>query len=125
MKLIKIDIDKPRISTHDVNKILKVKSILGLDINSVKIEKSHSGNYHITFEVQNNLNDFEIVAIQAMMGSDYKRECYNLLRVASGKFKNKEWNILFKKKINIKLPKHLNTSHPFKSHGKNKGDKGF
>ena len=99
MKQLKIDIDKKRISMQQANRIIKVKSMLGLDITNIIIQKSHNNNHHILIEIQNKVNDLELVCIQALMNSAYKREIYNLLRVHSGKFKRQEWNVLFIKKL--------------------------
>ena len=101
MNIIKLDIDKPYISMQNANRIIKVKNILGLDIIDIDIHKSTNGNYHILIEVLNPINDYEIICIQILMLSDYKRECFNLLRIHSNKFISNgvEWNVLFTHKL--------------------------
>lgn len=103
MREIMLDIDNKNISTSLVNKWDWIIYFLGLDVVDVTVNKSTSGNNHVTFTVLNNINDYEHVFIQLAMGSDLKRECFNLLRIHSGKFKNQSWNVLFKNKWEYKL----------------------
>lgn len=103
MTTIKLDFDKKEFSWHRINKVIL---LLRLDITDVSVEKSKHG-WHITLNIKNKMNDHEIVCVQSLMGSDYKRECFNLLRVHSGKFPNQSWNVLFKKKFNLVIPKSI------------------
>ena len=62
--------------------------------------------YHIYFTLEHKLSDPEIIALQAIMGSDYRREMFNWLRTANGnwekyKEKNLEWNVMFSSKKRI------------------------
>lgn len=101
MKTIKLDIDNKNLSIQQINRICNTKSMLGLDITDIRMTKTKNG-FHIEMDLLNPINDFELVCIQALMNSDYKREIYNLLRVHSKRFKKQKWNVLFIKKIKIK-----------------------
>jgi hypothetical protein len=102
MRTLKIDIDSKTISQRQVNRMDWIIAFFRLDILDIKLTESRKG-WHIEFIIQNPINDYEIVLLQLLLGSDWKRECFNLLRVHSGKFKNQSWNILFKKKWRIRF----------------------
>lgn len=107
MKQIKLDIDKYCISNQQVARINKIITLLKLDILFVEVHRSQNKKYHIILHCANKITDYELVCIQALMGSDYKRECFNLLRVKSNKFKKQSWNVLFLKKFQINLMSNL------------------
>ena len=55
--------------------------------------------WHLVIQWNRSFTPLEIIAIQAVLGSDRKREAYNLARVFSGKASNARWNLLFEYKI--------------------------
>lgn len=55
--------------------------------------------WHLIIKWNRRFTPREIVAIQCVLGSDRKREAYNLARVLSGKARNYRWNLLFDYKL--------------------------
>ena len=53
--------------------------------------------YHVRLHTAVTLEDYEIIILQLMLGSDWARECWNYGRVLNGESMN-EWNVLFEKK---------------------------
>lgn len=96
--LIKLDIDRKVYSGS--SRIFAVCSLLNLKIISSRMLRSQNGNFHWIIELEQSLNPIQTVAIQALMGSDWKRECFNLLRANQLKDKSStvknHWNVLFK-----------------------------
>ena len=107
MKTIKLDIDKKRISLEDVERIDWHIAFFNLDCVDIRVYNSASGNKHIEIDILNDVNDYELVFLQLAMGSDNKRECFNLLRVSSEAFSNQSWNVLFRNKFHILLNRKI------------------
>lgn len=101
VSIIKIDYDTHKKTFARINNVIM---FLRLDVVNCNVVKTRRG-YHIELEIKNKVNDYELVALQCLMQSDYKREMFNLLRVHSGKFPKQSWNVLFKKKWEIALNK--------------------
>ena len=57
-----------------------------------------TNGYHLFLNCDNELTDYEIVFIQLLLGSDWRKEAFSLLRIKQG---CKDWNVLFTKKIQI------------------------
>ena len=65
-------------------------------LKSIKVRETVKG-YHFYINVLTNrkLKDVEIIYIQLALGSDYKREGFNMIRSAEGNTKIEDWNMLF------------------------------
>ncbi len=107
VSVVKVDIDykPPNVSlfAKEFAKKLKfVSKLLNLTVESVEAFETEKG-YHVYvyFSGSRKLEDVEILVIQLALGSDYKRELYNMTRVLSEKY-NGKWNVMFKYK-NCKL----------------------
>ena len=74
--------------------------LLELNPLSCKVFSTKHG-YHVYVTVVEDLNNLELVCVQAILGSDFKRECFNFNRVKFNPlgFKS-DWNVLFNKKWN-------------------------
>lgn len=80
-----------------LERVSMVRSILSIRPHMLRIDKTKHG-YHLVIVWSETLSKAETVAIQAILGSDYKRELLNLMRVrskAKGKFCEQFWNILY------------------------------
>lgn len=99
MPIIKIDYDTHKKTFNRINNVIY---FLRLDVYDCKVQRTKRG-WHVELYIKNKVNDWELVILQLLMQSDYKREMFNLLRVHSGKFKNQSWNVLFKKKVTVAL----------------------
>jgi hypothetical protein len=58
---------------------------------------THGRHFTIGFTTDKRLTDADIVFLQLLLFSDWKRELHNWLRVRSG---CKKWNVLYKQKFN-------------------------
>jgi len=93
MKTLKLDLDgKYSLSTF-LDRIWILK-YLGLRITKVRIYDTTNG-FHAQLTCDNQINDVKAAFIQALLGSDYRREFCNLLKIERG---SKNWNVLFKRK---------------------------
>jgi hypothetical protein len=70
----------------------------------IRCDRTKKG-WHVTIKINHRLECAEIVAIQAICRSDFKRETLNLMRViamrkyGASKFWKKRWNILYSGKL--------------------------
>jgi len=100
---LKLDFDfKPRsakrLAKEIANKLNFLKTFFGISVIDVKVYETNKG-LHLYISLYSNveLTDEDIVVLQLALGSDYKREIFNWLRVRS-RDKFKHWNVLFKVK---------------------------
>jgi len=93
MKTLRLDLDgKYGLSTFlERTWILKY---LGVKVVGVKIHHTMNG-FHARLICDNRIDDVKAAFIQALLGSDYRRELSNLLKIERG---SKNWNVLFKQK---------------------------
>jgi hypothetical protein len=71
-----------------------------------RIDKTRRG-YHVIIHYPFRFLPAEQVALQAILGSDRRRESLNLMRALSlarypSRIRAKEWNILFRAKLRLK-----------------------
>ena len=99
--VLKIDIDRINISFFTVKSIQLLARNFTLKKLIIKTSPSRKG-HHIVLCLKEEMTDSEIIAWQFAIGSDKKRERYNLLRHTHGN-KMKDWNILFPKKVKRKI----------------------
>jgi hypothetical protein len=92
------DMDSQRAPT--LERAFRIARILGIRIRWVRLDRSHSGRWHMLIEWAARFSKLETIALQAMLGSDYKRELFNLYRVRSG-VKSRRWNFLFESKLDL------------------------
>jgi hypothetical protein len=55
--------------------------------------------WHVVIGLSISITPIETVALQAILGSDPRRESLNLMRVLYGGGSDKRWNILYKRKL--------------------------
>jgi hypothetical protein len=60
---------------------------------------AHGRHFTINFTTDKKLTDADIVFLQLLLFSDWKRELHNWLRVRSG---CKKWNVLYRQKFDSK-----------------------
>jgi hypothetical protein len=63
-------------------------------------QSKHGIHVRIAFKSELKISDFDLVFMQLILMSDWKREVFNWKRVRSGL---KKWNVLFKRKYNNKM----------------------
>lgn len=99
--LIKIDIDKPKISLFTMVSLKYISQHYTIKKLTIATSPSKRG-YHLVICLKEVLPDTEIIALQFMCGSDRKRERFNMLRYMKG-LSMRQWNLLFPNKINRKI----------------------
>ena len=110
MSVIKLDFDNPIEDwfRYDYSKFLRrmtvVESILKCDLSWFNVEESKGGNVHVFIATETVFSDLEVLAIQAILGSDYVREAFNFTRIKAGQ---KNWNILFDGKPYMSMNGHI------------------
>jgi hypothetical protein len=72
--------------------------ITGLKPRVIRYDRTRRG-WHVLIAWSKALTPTEQVAIQAALGSDYRRETYNLARIFGGRSKNPRFNLLFERKL--------------------------
>ena len=84
--------------------IRAVCSIVGVRVRDVRHDRTARG-FHVVVMLRDRMTRAEIVAIQAVLGSDSKREALNLMRARSirlhgcpREFRDR-WNLLFERKL--------------------------
>jgi len=104
--VLKLDCDRKL----DRIRIADALSLLGIKPLRASVFRTANG-FHVYIHIKGSLTDMETVALQVILGSDYRRECFNLMRVRSNNFKDGSWNILFsRKKYAIKKKKLIKIS---------------
>ena len=61
--------------------IKRANELLGDLFLDYGISKSASGNTHVVIRLRRDVTQFEAIIIAVLMGSDFKRECFNWLRL--------------------------------------------
>jgi hypothetical protein len=105
MSLIKLDFDFKRRPTKELQKVFAVMGMASVTLKSCQISRSQHDGWHVILETVAHLPDWEIVTLQALCGSDWKRETFNYIRVKSLSLKRgwerdywrKNWNVLFER----------------------------
>lgn len=92
--MLDYDTKKPFCFRH----IAWVARRLRFRLNWVSYQRTVRG-WHILVQCNRKFSPMETVALQAILGSDRKRETFNLCRILSGKISDNRWNLLFKEKL--------------------------
>lgn len=75
-----------------------------------ELDRTRHG-WHLIVKWNRRLQPAEIIAIQAILGSDYKREIHNLMRAMSGGVRSilgaERWNLLYSSKTAVRPRKAL------------------
>lgn len=93
MKTLKLDLDG-KYSLSEFLKRIWILKYLGIRVLQVKIHHTTNG-FHARVRCDNQIDDKTAIFIQLALGSDYRREICNLLKLERGA---KNWNMLFKRK---------------------------
>lgn len=96
---LKLDIDNA-LNKHEMKRIATVLEMYsehtGNKISDIEVFSTRNG-FHVYIYLQKLISNASIVALQAILGSDYRRETFNLLRITKNP-NNQYWNVLFNKK---------------------------
>ena len=96
MKTLKLDLD----GKNGLDVFLDrrwIMKYMGLKV--VDVRCSHTTNgWHLELDVDAEIDDIKAIFMQLALGSDYRREVCNLLRIERGCH---DWNTLFKRKFKV------------------------
>lgn len=103
MEILKLDID----GRLDWKRIRSVIEMFNLDVDFARSSISSTlHGYHIYLGINSNtkIDDRELCFMQAVMGSDWRREILNWMRITRGAaWQKRNWNVLFMKKFSVDL----------------------
>ncbi len=79
-------------------RLFQVSLFLPIALVSIDVKET-TGGFHIRIELSSSLelNDKDIVFLQLLLGSDWRREVFNFRRIHEGVFAD-NWNVLFLEK---------------------------
>lgn len=102
--MLKIDLDSKNLADWDEFKkrFYELSCIWDLSYNSFEVYETNKG-YHIYLDMSEHevfKSNWACLTLQACLGSDYKREMFNLFRLETNKGKTEYWNVMFKIKYN-------------------------
>jgi DNA primase catalytic subunit len=93
MKVLKLDLDGKNGFTDFLDRLWLLRGF-GLAPKKVLVYHTENG-YHVRMYCDNNIDDKTACFMQLALGSDYRREVFNWLRIERG---CKNWNLLFGRK---------------------------
>ena len=97
MTLLYLDFDG-RIPDGLIDRIVWTAKLWQWSIEAVRFDRTRRG-WHVVVGIHEEVEPAMIVAAQAILGSDYKREAFNLMRVQSldsvSPFWRARWNVLY------------------------------
>ena len=97
MTLLYVDIDGP-LPPRVLDRVVWCLRLWGWTPEAVRFDRTRRG-WHVVVGVQEVLEPSVIVAAQSVLGSDYKREAFNLMRVQTlahvSPFWRGRWNVLY------------------------------
>ena len=96
MKCIKLDLDGKDGLDVFLERAWIMKGF-GLKTTNVMVYQTTHG-YHVILELDNEIDNVKAVFMQLALGSDYRREVFNFLRIERGCL---DWNVLFKEKYRV------------------------
>lgn len=98
MTELRVDLDGP-VPRRWWRRLVFVAHLCGLRIDAVMFARSQRNGMHVTVRVRGRIAPVEVVAYQAILGSDPIREAINLVRVRylaqAPPFWRHRWNLLF------------------------------
>lgn len=94
MNELKLDYDGELDLERLASRMSFVEYVMQIEFEDMKVYRTARG-WHVYASYSENIPDHQAVCIQALLGSDWVRELYNLRRVSNGV---SGWNILFRMK---------------------------
>lgn len=98
MTTLKLDLDTARLAREPFERMDFLMRLLRLHPIVTCIRRTRHG-WHVMLTVRETLEPLEVVAIQAIAGSDWRRESFNTMRVRAwpklSRFWRARWNTLY------------------------------
>ena len=108
-----IDIDG-RLPNDLCERIAWACAVLRWPIEAVRVDRTRRG-YHVVIGVRRRLAPPVVVAAQAILFSDWRREVFNLLRVSklddAPKFWRERWNVLYEAHVKPRRRRSSQAAH--------------
>lgn len=79
-----IDIDRRNFSYR---KLIDQLRTVGISPEYIRTDRTNRG-WHVVIPIPNNMPPLEVICLQAILGSDRKREAMNYMRLKQGLFRN-------------------------------------
>lgn len=105
-RLLYLDFDEPIEEEPFFRHVKMIASMCFIDLDIKAIHKTERGVHVILFaewKDRKSLEPAEMVALQLLLGSDFKREAFNLLRAHTlgdaPAFWRDRWNVLYSEKV--------------------------
>ena len=106
MSVVKLDIDRKKIDLQRINIVHQLITYWrDMKFRSARVYKTKNG-WHVHLEYEMKVSDRDVILMQSLMDSDFKRETLNYIRVGSRKYGD-DWNVLFAKKSEYKIGKKM------------------
>lgn len=100
MTELKLDFDSDRIPTDFVDRLIMLVRLHSLTVRTICYRRSLHG-WHVRVCVAGRLGFLRVVAFQAILGSDWKREAYNSRRARNWRDVSPFWreraNVLYRR----------------------------
>jgi len=97
-----IDIDGGRkLLSETMYRIPRVARVVHIKPQWIRVDRTQHG-WHVVIHWNRSLNNWSILALQAILGSDWRREAMNWDRLQAerkDRFSLKRWNILYEEKL--------------------------
>lgn len=90
------DYDSPEPVGYD--RICWLAARLGLVVEWARWDRTERG-WHLIIRWRNRMSNWQIVAMQCLLGSDLGREVFNAGRLVRGVGASRRWNLLFERKL--------------------------
>jgi hypothetical protein len=98
VSVVKIDLDRAQLGAECFRRLDLVCHLLRLTRQAMYVARTTHG-WHVALAVSQTLSPAQIVAIQAIAGSDWKREAFTLMRTRrlhrAGPYWSSRWNTLY------------------------------
>lgn len=79
-------------------RVFLVSQITGVGVRNIELVKTARG-WHLIVFWKRRWDNWQTLAIQAMLGSDWKREALGLSRLLGTRSPSRHWNLLFSEKL--------------------------
>lgn len=103
MITLKLDFDSP-VPRDLLARVTSVTVALRARVQAIEVERTRRG-YHVTVTCSGRASSYAVVAAQAICGSDWQREGFNLGRVRGVRTGSRNardcWNVLYTRKISL------------------------
>lgn len=103
---IMLDYDEEYEILHFIQRYRFIFERVHIPVKDISIVRSKGGGWHIRVKLKVMLDPLTIIALQCILGSDWRRETFNMVRVLWTRIEH--WNVLFQGREVKEEPSHRN-----------------